>query len=592
MISCVSNTNPSPIVSTSFSQTRNLIPFSSHNNFSLFRRIAPPNSLSSSSPSSQANSGSLSLREQFSSFTPRELPQATFSYEYASKKEKQLAQKAIERWNKEMKASTAPPNTFEKTIDALYACPRNCNATEYHEWRDLRAASLGVKSLTPFQEHQPYLSAMGISDIDMENLKVIHVTGTKGKGSTCAMAESILRECGVKTGMFTSPHFVSNQERIRINGIPISEEKFSLYFWEALGKIRSSKLPPPPYFNILTLMSILAFVKEKVEVGIYEVGIGGDLDPTNVWERPSATAVTNIGFDHMDLLGNTLESIAKHKSGIYKTGSLAISTPQSSPSIEQVLKSTADRVGAPFVIAPPLPDLVSLGLNGDYQRKNAAVAISCCKEWLRKNRAEKWKSMEEEAKSNASQLPKEFLAGLAQCKWPGRSQIIGVGDDLMLYFDSAHTGESLLECLSWFSQACPALNLGHTDRSKNETDPILVFTCKASKEWMPDRLVKSISDMMEKKNENEGSSHKVRFSKIIICPPWFDPENLSKDEISAGLGTLSFQESLKQTFVSVLGDNCPPIDVAKGVKECFEMVCLVSFLFFFFFFSFFLFLFF
>ena len=154
---------------------------------------------------------------------------------------------------------------------------------------------------------------------DLKGLHIIHVAGTKGKGSTCSFAESMLRRSGLKTGLFTSPHMVQVRERIRINGKPVSEGLFVRYLDETWGKLSAVAAEEmPTYFRFLTLMAFHTFLQEKVDVAVVEVGIGGLFDATNVIDKPIVCGITSLGLDHVKLLGNSLVSIAKHKAGIMK----------------------------------------------------------------------------------------------------------------------------------------------------------------------------------------------------------------------------------------------------------------------------------
>uniref|UniRef100_A0A1I8BBJ5 Tetrahydrofolate synthase n=1 Tax=Meloidogyne hapla TaxID=6305 RepID=A0A1I8BBJ5_MELHA len=130
------------------------------------------------------------------------------------------------------------------------------------------------------QEMMEYLSPLGISLTDIDSLNCIHIAGTKGKGSTCAFLESILRQLGYKTGFYSSPHLIHVRERIQINGQPISEEKM------------------PGYFKFLTIMAFYIFYVEKVDVAIIEVGIGGENDCTNIILNPIVCGITTLDLDH------------------------------------------------------------------------------------------------------------------------------------------------------------------------------------------------------------------------------------------------------------------------------------------------------
>ncbi|KAJ5067230.1 folylpolyglutamate synthase [Anaeramoeba ignava] len=228
--------------------------------------------------------------------------------------------------------------------------------------------------------------------IPLKKLPVIHVAGTKGKGSTCAFVESILRNCGLKTGLFTSPHLIDVTERIMINGKNISKENFAdlfefLYF-KIAENLNQEYNQFPSFFRFLSLMAFHYFAQENVDAAIIEVGIGGKSDCTNV-VHPKICGISTLGFDHMSLLGNTLQEISKQKAGIFKFGVSAITSPQK-PVALQTLISTSKEVFAPLSLAPSLSfysfsNHIHLGLFGEHQKINASLAVALSKQFLIEN---------------------------------------------------------------------------------------------------------------------------------------------------------------------------------------------------------------
>jgi len=178
-----------------------------------------------------------------------------------------------------------------------------------------------------------------------DQFRSVHVAGTKGKGSTCAMIAAMLQANGYKVGMYTSPHLVDIRERIQINGEMISQTDFGRMARLVEPIVARSK-PTPTYFDVLTAMAFKYFAEEKVEIAVVETGLGGRLDSTNVIS-PEVTAITSISKDHMAQLGPTLRHIATEKAGIFKHGIPAVSVVQD-PEAEQALKTIADKVGAPL----------------------------------------------------------------------------------------------------------------------------------------------------------------------------------------------------------------------------------------------------
>lgn len=300
-------------------------------------------------------------------------------------------------------------------------------------------------------EMREWSRRIGYQTSDIDKLKVIHVTGTKGKGSTCAFTQSILNQYRPeisKIGLYTSPHLKSVRERIRINGQPIAEEKFTKYFFEVWDRLSNTKtdddsLPhmasgmKPAYFKYLTLLSFHVFIQEGVDTAIYEVGVGGEYDSTNVIANPTATGVSALGIDHTFMLGDTIEEIAWNKGGIFKPSALALTVPQPQSALK-VLQGRADeRATTLKVIDESIADGYKLGIAGDFQRQNAALAINLTNEHLQK--------------LGITPDSEKLTKGLKETFWPGRCQIIKK-EKITYYIDGAHTKESIDASSGWFKQ--------------------------------------------------------------------------------------------------------------------------------------------
>ncbi|MBI4397108.1 MAG: bifunctional folylpolyglutamate synthase/dihydrofolate synthase [Elusimicrobia bacterium] len=255
------------------------------------------------------------------------------------------------------------------------------------------------------------------------------VAGTNGKGSVCAMVESILRSGGYRTGLFTSPHLVDVRERIRVN-----REKMPASRWRALqadveSLARRSRLSLTE-FEIQTLMAFLHFHRESVDVAVVEVGLGGRLDATNTLPAPEATVITSIGHDHGAWLGTTLKDIYFEKAGIARPG---IPLLQSLPkSLVRRGKSFCKRNAVPSSllgenILPVRPGL-TIPLKGSHQRDNAALAVGVCESLKRKG----WFLSERHVRQ-----------GLAKAVWPGRFQVVRPrGFKAAVVLDGAHNPEA------------------------------------------------------------------------------------------------------------------------------------------------------
>lgn len=235
-----------------------------------------------------------------------------------------------------------------------------------------------------------------------KQLRFLHVAGTNGKGSVCAFSEQILRDCGVRTGLFTSPHLITFGERIRVQGEAMPEEAIA----GGLTRLRDlieGWSPPPTFFEITLALALPWFVENEVEVVVLETGMGGRLDATNVVD-PEVCVITPISFDHQAWLGDTLDKIAGEKAGIIKPGVPVVICPQE-PEAGEVLQRKAAEVGAPLQwIGEPWPGRVSLA--GTHQRWNAAAAVEACA------------LLHPQSRSVAPDA-------LARTRWPGRFEQIG-----------------------------------------------------------------------------------------------------------------------------------------------------------------------
>lgn len=246
-----------------------------------------------------------------------------------------------------------------------------------------------------------------------ERQRFLHVAGTNGKGSVCAMLDAICRAAGVRTGLYTSPHLVSFRERVRLDGEMISEAGVA----KSLSTIRdvvAGWATHPTFFEITTALALSFFEKERADVVVLETGMGGRLDATNV-VTPVASVITTIALDHQAWLGSTIREIAAEKAGIIKPGVPVVSAPQP-PEAESVLRRVAGEHDAAFtVVDAPLSDC-EVRLTGSHQRWNAALAVLALE------------------KCNLVRDPAVIARGLAAVEWPGRFQRV----DERIILDGAH----------------------------------------------------------------------------------------------------------------------------------------------------------
>ena len=286
-------------------------------------------------------------------------------------------------------------------------------------------------------------------------MNIVHVAGTKGKGSTCAYVDSILRAHrethGVpqKIGLYTSPHLIDVRERIRINTIPLSEELFTKYFWEvwdALEQCAVSEnrdpLHKPVYFRFLTLMSFHVFLREEVDIAIYEVGVGGEYDSTNVVEKPIVAGITALGIDHVRVLGEAIGEIAWHKAGIIKSGCPAFTVTQEPDAMAVIEKRARERnVNIVEVDINPALHAVRITPDADFQRSNASIAVELAKTALPK--------FDKDFNPRNDSLTPEFVRGLETVVWRGRCEL-KFEQGRAWYLDGAHTVDSIRVAAAWF----------------------------------------------------------------------------------------------------------------------------------------------
>jgi dihydrofolate synthase/folylpolyglutamate synthase len=252
-------------------------------------------------------------------------------------------------------------------------------------------------------------------------LRFIHVAGTNGKGSTCAMLESIYRAAGWRVGLFTSPHLVEFAERIQVGRLLISREDVARLTGELRVAIDALGAGTPfTFFEVVTVMALKYFTEQECDLVVWETGLGGRLDSTNI-VTPLASVITNVQLDHQQWLGHTLPEIAREKAGIIKPG-VPVVTATEDPGALAVIIETARGKDAPLTVVSRLTAYTEIGLVGEHQRKNAALAraVACI---LR------------------PQIPvsdTQWREGLKTTRWEGRLQMVPQADGRVILLDGAH----------------------------------------------------------------------------------------------------------------------------------------------------------
>ncbi len=254
-----------------------------------------------------------------------------------------------------------------------------------------------------------------------EGLRFIHVAGTNGKGSTCAMLENIYRAAGLRVGLFTSPHLVSFAERIQVDRQLISQEDVARLTKEIRGAIDAwGEEAPPTFFEAVTVMALKYFGEQKCDLVIWETGLGGRLDATNI-VTPLASVITNVQLDHQQWLGQTLPEIAREKAGIIKHGVPVVTATDDSGAL-RVIEEVARERQALLTVVAELPRLWEVSLAGEHQRRNAALALAVVK-----------------VLQPILLVPELVVReGLKSTQWEGRLQMVQQGDGRVVILDGAH----------------------------------------------------------------------------------------------------------------------------------------------------------
>jgi folylpolyglutamate synthase len=428
-----------------------------------------------------------------------------------------------------------------------------------------------------------WLGRAGLSQDDLSELKCIHVAGTKGKGSVCAFLTSILtqplfRPVAGRVGTYTSPHLVTVRERIMLDGEPICQELFAKYFfevWDAMttsaraeylrqhgdaalsGEMEAELQGPatkPFYFRFLTIMALHVFLKEGVKSAVIECGIGGEYDSTNILPPSAVTAsvVTQLGIDHVGMLGGTLPEIAWHKIGIAKAGRKCFTRKLKGEAGEEAMRVMRTRAGEKGADLIELDDLAveewggiksndARSLDGQFQKYNQALARAAIPGHLRLcEPGSAYASIRED-------LEDGIRSGLAQAQLRGRCETREEGTVTWL-IDGAHTAESLEEVSKWFNSKLDSYAGAHK---------VLIFN---QQERDAGRLLEVLcAGISSDSTTGFGPFNKAIFTRNDLRPR--TSEEAERD--------LSVQHSASDAFKKIYNGSQPVIcdNVADAVKE-------------------------
>ncbi len=382
-----------------------------------------------------------------------------------------------------------------------------------------------------------------------DDLRTVHIAGTKGKGSTVAMLAAALSGCGWTVGQYTSPHLIDVRERMRIGTRDISEDQMRLTLGEVARAAASAGVEHLHFFEILTAAALYHFALQAVDLAIMEVGLGGRLDATNVI-LPEVCAITQISYDHVEILGHTLDAIAREKAGIFKPGVPAVSTPQDSQA-EAALRTVARQVGAPLRllereieftcrfdvskqggpdcrISLETPrtvfDHVLVPFKGEHQALNCGLVLAIV----------------DALREQGDTLPEEAIVeGLAHATIAGRFE--QVCDDPRIIIDGAHNALSVAALM-------------HTLPAHAQYDSLVViFGCGRDKDI--DGMLKAVAT----------AADKVIFTRTRLNPRANDAHNLAR----------RFAE-LSDKMAQVAASLEEAIDLARRAVHREDVICITG----------------
>ena len=356
-------------------------------------------------------------------------------------------------------------------------------------------------SIPGLSRTQELLRLMGNPE---KKLKFVHIAGTNGKGSTAAMTASILRKAGYKTGLYTSPYIYRFNERIQVNGEQIPDEDVATVT-EYVKQFAEAMTEKPTEFELVTAIGFEYFARQKCDIVVLEVGMGGALDSTNVIETPEVAVITNIGLDHTDYLGDTVEKIAETKAGIFKQGGAAV-VYRGSRGVEEVYERVCAQRGMTLRKAD-FDSLVLrshglegqvfdcgdrkelfLPLLGDHQLHNASVVLSIADTLIEKG----WNITEQNIRD-----------GIRDVSWPGRFDI--VGKNPLFIIDGGHNPQ----CID-----------------------ALVKNCR---DYLTDRTIIALTGVLADKDYGEMYRPMLPYIREFVCitPP--NPRKLDASELAEHL---------------------------------------------------------
>lgn len=415
---------------------------------------------------------------------------------------------------------------------------------------------------------------------DFDKINAIHIAGTKGKGSTAAFTSSILCQFigqpggrGLeKVGLYTSPHLRFVRERIQLNGEPLSESQFARYFFEVWDRLEkaaedegidpSTPGTKPVYFRYLTLMAFHTYVSEGVDAAVIECGIGGEYDSTNVIESPTVTGITSLGIDHEAMLGSTIGEIAWHKAGIMKKGVKCFTTSTQLPDAKSVLEWVARERESSLVYVDVDPQIangtIQLGLQAEFQKSNASIAVSLAREWL----AQRGFEVDEH----------KIRRGLQEVRWPGRCDT-RLETGLRWCIDGGHTLESIELSGKWFASqlltTSTSTPIPTSSKPTRHAQPRFLIFNQQTRDAaaLAKALFQTLSTAL---NDRHPFTHAIFCTNTTFKETGFRPDLVSVNTNASDVEALKVQNNLADTWKSM--DPAAEVHVVRTIEEAVDLV--------------------
>lgn len=354
------------------------------------------------------------------------------------------------------------------------------------------------------------------------------------------------------------------RERIQINGSPLTEEQFAKYFFETWDRLEASAIrdgqdpagpgTKPVYFRFLTLMAFHTYMCEGVDCAVIECGIGGAYDSTNVLSAPSVTGITSLAIDHVGVLGSTLPEIAWHKAGIMKKGANCYTTSSQLPEAKTSLEKVAAEVGVDLLYVDTLPDIASgklqLGLEADFQKINASLALEIAQDWLKKH-----------GYGNDSDYDGKLQQGLKEVKWSGRCESRKDGN-LTWYIDGGHTLESIRLAGQWYAKTQQSRQHAGNE-FETEAKRLLIFNQQTRDAGA---LATALHEVLAATlQDTQPFGHAIFCTNETFREAGFKPDLMSANTNPDDVEALKVQNGLAETWKKI--DPTASVTVVRTIEE-------------------------